>query len=630
MGKLLEALKKKNIDLNKNGAYKEKFIQDQAKTLLISAFNKLPEEKRYELLDEFLSPEAKETQTKGSFESMLQRVKKQGKDASREFLSKNDSFGRPVEELVAPMERCMRGWVDLHYREEGVTKDSPAVDKVNALFRCQTFQSRMSFMWGLVDEKRKPGYQRQFLTETTRDPAVCAKFLNKQGVFAGGKDWGKLAEAVDAALDEASLDDAAKSIDAFKGPDHKASVEALRKSVGQNTANRADKVQLLMQHAMLTPEDDLDPDDLSEKADRSKWEQRLDPVKKAGQLSREGKVDIGKITERSKRIIGDATKQEDIRICKEAALQNYRALKFVIPVEQQSSKEFKEMERHAAELQIETVKHKYADNAENIDKGRELIAGEIQTIEKEKSGFLLSKTNSPEHDNMTKSLRLFNAKMDMVLGKKPSQELSAEELEKVNKTDIKNLFDEAKRSTFNYSCLKTKNGKGSILHRDGRNRNTAARNTFDLLNQLGSRLGLSDAATEMKDKTALSVLENRGSETWEKNHAEDCAAKTIYAMSLSHKGIPADKQTSLLADSAVESGINDIKQDPAFKQMVKNLGATGLCETLVKGSDALTLAYAQAAEQIKNPQAGKGKAQPQMTVQQQLQNNSPAAGGPVA
>ena len=263
------------------------------------------------------------------------------------------------------------------------------------------------------------------------------------------------------------------------------------------------------------------------------------------------------------------------------------------------------------------VRAKYEGNAKNLDEGRGMISEQIATIEKEKDGFLLSKTNSPEHDHMTKSLRLFNAKLDMVLGKETAQKLSPEELEAVKNADIKALYDKAKEATFQYSCKKTKFGKGSILHEDGRARNRAARNTFELLSQMGGLLGLSDAAARMKEETALDVLENRESKNWEKTNAEDCAAKTIYALSMMHGNMSDGKQEGMLSESAMNRNLKKIKQRPEFRQMVKDLGPAGLCEAIVKGDDTLTLAYANAAKKLKDPQAGKGKPVVEMTAEQQ-------------
>ena len=616
MGKLLDALKKKQIDLNKTGQYRDMYKQEQVKPLLIKLFNKLPEEKRYELLNEFLSPDAKERRTEAGFVSMLHRIKDQGKDASRKFLADNNSFGRPWQELLKPMEKRLGDWTETHYREEGIHEDSPAEDKLNTLFRSVSFANRMDFMWQLMDEKRKPAYQRQFLTETTADPELCSRYFSTQGTFAEGKDWGKFAEALDAALDEASLDEAEKSISDIKNPEYKKEIETLRGAVDGQWSDDMDKLRFLMQNAMLTPEDDLDVYDLKNKVDSIEWEKKLRPLKKTGKLIKKGELDLSGVIGRSKRIINDAENKKDIDICKEAALQNYRDIEQLLPREQQNSKEFKEMKLHAASLQEDVVKAKYEENAKNIDNGRDLISSQIETLEKEKAGFMLSKTNTPEHNRMTKNLRLFNAKLDMILGKKASQELSATELETVNNTDIKDLFIKAKRSTFDYSCIKSKYGKGRILHRDGIARNSSARNAFDLLNQIGSRLGLTDEATEMMDKVALDVLKFRGNAEWEKKNAEDCAAKTIYALSLIHGGVPDGRQNKMLDDESIDKHVEEIKKRPEFRQMVKNLGPTRLCETILKGGDELAQAYADAEKRVGDPQAGKSKAPVKLTAQQ--------------
>ncbi len=52
-------------------------------------------------------------------------------------------------------------------------------------------------------------------------------------------------------------------------------------------SNADDRRTFLMQNAMLTAEEELDPDDLKEKAFDKKWRTKLDPLKKAQQLKEE-------------------------------------------------------------------------------------------------------------------------------------------------------------------------------------------------------------------------------------------------------------------------------------------------------------------------------------------------------
>ena len=615
MGKLLDALKQKNIDLNRSGGYREKYVQDQAKDLLVKMFNKLPETKRYELLNEYLSPKAKEKITEDGFMAMTHRVKAQGKEASLKFLTNNDSFGRPWRELLPLMEDRLAGWVDEEYKNQGVSRRSKDEEKLNALFRCQTFEIRKNYLWELVDDKRKPRYRRQFLTEATEDPVGSARFLSEEGTLAEGKDWEKFADAIEASLNEASLKEAQESIRSFKQPEHKELVGELFGKVGGLDFNN-DRQCFMLQNAMLSSEEELEPYDLTEKARKRGWRKELDPVKKARQLKEEDKLDLGAIVDRSRKIINETEFPLDKQMCREAALQNYRNLSRMIPAGQRASKAYQEMSSHAAELQTLMVKEKYPRNKKTVNEGRALMTEQVAILEKEKDGIFLSKRNSPEHELMTKSLRLFNAKLDLTLENKTSQNLSAEELETVKNSDIKELFDKAKQASFNYSCLKTKYGKSGIIHDDGKARNKAARNAVDILNQVGTLMGLEDRATKMKDETALKVLRNRGSSDWEKKNAVDCAAKTIYALSLTHGGMPDEKQNSKLSEENLTKHLDEIKKRPEFKQMVRDLGPAGLCDAIVKGGDAVTVAYAKALEKVKAPQAGKNKASVEMTSEE--------------
>ena len=88
-------------------------------------------------------------------------------------------------------------------------------------------------------------------------------------------------------------------------------------------------------------------------------------------------------------------------------------------------------------------------------------------------------------------------------------------------------------------------------------------------------------------------------------------------------GVPADKQTTMLKNVYMDEPVAKIKEDPAFKKMVKTLGQQGLCEALIKGPEALALAYADAGKKLANPKAAKG--QPAA----QVKTDGPQAGGPV-
>ncbi len=80
--------------------------------------------------------------------------------------------------------------------------------------------------------------------------------------------------------------------------------------------------------------------------------------------------------------------------------------------------------------------------------------------------------------------------------------------------------------------------------------------------------------------------------------------------------MPDDKQRAKLTEQSLQKHIDEIKQRPEFKQMVKDLGPEDLCGAIVKGGDAMTKAYAKAIEKVKNPQTQKGSHSIEMTPEQ--------------
>ena len=78
------------------------------------------------------------------------------------------------------------------------------------------------------------------------------------------------------------------------------------------------------------------------------------------------------------------------------------------------------------------------------------LSTEYTTLQKEKSGWFLSKTNTPEYNNMMKNLKLFGAKLEMINGQQPKETLTEEELAAVKNTNVDVLYANAKQGCYNY------------------------------------------------------------------------------------------------------------------------------------------------------------------------------------
>lgn len=393
-----------------------------------------------------------------------------------------------------------------------------------------------------------------------------------------------------------------------------------------------ERKQIVTQLALLLPEEEFDLADVGRKLGNDDWSKHLNTVSTIDRLQKEGKLDCGALVERSKQLLSDANaalqkNDEDIlqneetpgiTLYQKAALRNYHQIMRTASAELRQTEGYKKMAAHAVELQDELIRQS-AKGYQGMQKHRGEISKAIEILEQEKSGWFLSKTNSEEYNLMMKRIKRFNVKLDMLTGKEVTPEstgLKAEELEELRKTDTADLLFDAKRACFNYASEKTKKGTGGFIHEAGEQRYKNAVFCFDALGILGENLGLRSPAVTLKDEIELETLRRRGSKKWTQKDAEIRAAKIIYAMTLQYKGIPEEKQEKLLEEEHLNSAVEKIRSDPAFKKMVRNEGAAGLTDKIIEGTSFLTDAYMKASEQIKNPQAGK---QPQRTNQQKIE-----------
>ena len=397
-------------------------------------------------------------------------------------------------------------------------------------------------------------------------------------------------------------------------------------------AGRDQKVTVT-QLAMLLPENEFNLQDVGMKIDRDDWYKALNPLTAIARLQQEHKLDYGALVERSKQIIAEADAalqqndagkkagkgmmQDSVANYQAAALRNYYQIMRTVPPEQCETEGYQQMAAHAAELQDALIKREMKDNA-SFNKDRTKIDEQLQILDKKKSGWFLDEQNSPEYTRMVKQIKLLNLKLDMLAGKPLSVKLSPESLEKLRKANTADMIIAAKRACYNYASLKTKEGKGSIVHEAGRERRDYALKLFESIGKLGDHLGVRSPANELKDHAALQVLRRRSSSSWEKRNAETYAARMIYAMSLQYRGIPEDTQADLMEEEPLNKAVENIRRNPVFRKMVENEGPGGLAKKIVQGASALSEAYMKASSQVAQPEADREPA-PQRTNEEKIE-----------
>ena len=371
--------------------------------------------------------------------------------------------------------------------------------------------------------------------------------------------------------------------------------------------------QLVTELAMLLPEGEFDLKDVGLKLGREDWKQTLDPAKALERLEREGKLNYEEILERASRVAAEAAQADkpnahelhakDHQSIYRKALQNTcdRLLRRIPP----EKREALQSAYHKGQLRNEpALKQAFAD-----------LNLQVSTLNKEKSGFFLSKKNSPEYEAMMRRLRNVLRKLGDVSGDPMALNGVREDVaEKFRGKSLREFIADAKQACYHYAYEKTKGGTYSILHEAGMERKGAAMNSLRALGEIEDRLGLRSPAKRLLDAVCETALDGRGAKPWVRENCEKHAARAIVALSLAHQNVPPEKQAEQLEPEKLEAAIRKIMKEPSFRRMVKNEGLEGLADKLVQGPGALTDAYSKAVRQVEEPQA-QGKA-PKLDAEQ--------------
>ena len=542
---------------------------------IMQHFLTLPDDKRVELLSKNISKENIRTLGASELYRPLIELGKKPEAEAREFLRKH--FANTPEQLkqaISHGESLAGGYRDAIYSKFSAKTEE---DKLYALVRSQTLSNRLRIFYDDLTEKGQQEFAWEGLA-TLKNPKALTYYMEDPRNYAAGrspKDF---------------FDEVAKTMDLSN---EKSVMDHLRTGVPENDPERKAKIQLAAQMFMVLPEGQSDPEVLAGKLKDKDWKKKLDIKDTIKHAQSSGRLPVDNIVSRIKDGMNDIPETEEEKaLFKEAALQTCQDIKGALSEDTLNSKggqEFLEFHKNLqAEITLEALKQPSVQNLKSS------LAQEYQTLLKEKSGWFLSKTNSPEYNNMMKHLRLFNAKMDMMNGRDPQEPLTEEELKTVQDTDAEKLLANAKQGCYNYGTLKTKNGTGSIWHEAGNERFASSMKTLQQLGELGEKLHLSDPATTVRDNMQLEVLKNRGNREWLKNNLEDAVAKTICAQVLLNKKEPAYMQRTQLEGDAFASKVEKIKSSSSFQTMMKNVSKEQIADAIIKGGGSLYEVYNKA------------------------------------
>ena len=539
-------------------------------------FFKLPEEQRIQILSRNLSEDYIATQASGYFATPLHDLRSKSEQEGKAFIKKY--FGDSAEHLkrtVAHGEQLLGGFRDAEYAKYHAHTDE---EKMYAQIHSETLQNRLRIFYDDLNDKDKEPFIRETLVRINN--AKSAEYtLEDPDSYAPGKS------------PESFLEDVKKTMDLSKEP---SLMEHLRAGISDDDPERNEKLHCIAQQYMIYAESKLDPEKLAEKFQDKDWKKNFNTQKILKKEDQGSRIPIKKMIPRIKSAVNDIPETEEEKtLFKAAALQtckDYIEFKGIhadtdVPEEKEFLKLTNDLQE---ELAAEGLKKKEVQDL------RGDLAKEYTTLQKEKSGWFLSKTNSPEYDNMMKHLKLFNAKMDLIAGQQPNEPLTDAELKTVKETNADVLLANAKQGCYKYGTLKTKNGTGSIWHEAGSERFESSMKTLSRLGELGKKLHLSDPATAVRDEQQLQVLKNRGDGDWLKNNIEDAVAKTICAQVLLNKKTPAAQQDAQLQEEALAAQVEKIKSSSRFQTMMRTAKPEQLADALIKGGTSLYEVYNKA------------------------------------
>ena len=552
-------------------------------SVIFRHFLTLPEEQRVKLLQEHLASVHKDRFAGSVFRGMMMNLSSKPEAEIRAFLTDDKNFGCPWRELIPYGEKLASGYLNDIYSGFGGVKWISDEDKFYALVTDQTtMPNRLGCFWDGVKGEVREAYEKKALGNMT-DMKTLSYYLEDSKNYAPGKTPKDFLEAVKKTMDLSQ---------------EKSMMEHLREGAPADDPDRREKIQRAAQLCMIYPESRIDHEGLVKKLQGKDWKKTVDPKQALKDAREGGWVRIEEAIPRIQSALEIPETEEEKILFKEAAIQTAKDLYLSSSTETKDGPEGQKLLNYTRELQAELTAPQLKQP--QVQDLRESLAGEFRTLEKEKSGWFLSKTNTKEYDDMMKGLRLFNAKLDLMNGQQP-EGLSEEEQKTVKETDVETLFSNAKTGCYNYGCLKTTNGRKGFVHDAGEERFDASMKTLSGLNELGRKLHLGDPAAALRDEAQQQLLKNRRDKNWMKENVADLAAKTICAQVMLNKGMPAYQQRAMMEGDAFRKQVDKIKADGSFQNMMKKVGEEGVADAMIKGGSNLAEAF------MKSRKAGRGE-----------------------
>ena len=374
-----------------------------------------------------------------------------------------------------------------------------------------------------------------------------------------------------------------------------------------------ERADYLYQHAVLMPDKEFDPIALCDKLDKENWKTAMDPKKLVAKLRKAGKLDYNALAGKIVRVVNEVNEErQDDRgtdITSFSYDQFFRS----------GMEAFKEVLRTATPEEMKTPAFrkfregmfdaclKYGltgtdKSVENATRAMNDFNDGVALQMREKSGWFLSSKNTDEHDRMTIAQRKLQYKLKQISGQEIT-DLPPDEIEALEKTDLKKLMDKARFETYRYCCLKTNNGKDSkFVHQAGADRYNSAYRSLEAIDDMADACGILSPGEKLLNATRRQLMNSRSDKEWARSMAEEAAARAILGMTLANGKKSFEEQEKYLDQEKLNASVNKIKGDPSFRRMMQNEGIDKMIDNIIIGNSSVTDAYIKAQQQVKTEQ----------------------------
>ena len=131
---------------------------------IVRKLNALPEEDRNRILKNNIKKEWIDKFGEAEFDSTLKELKEKPEKEIRAFLTNNDNFGGPWQDLIPPGENIAGEHLHSIYTEFGVRSNPTDENKLYALIMCKDLSNRLRVFWDSLKSNQQQPYIRKALS----------------------------------------------------------------------------------------------------------------------------------------------------------------------------------------------------------------------------------------------------------------------------------------------------------------------------------------------------------------------------------------------------------------------------------------------------------------------------------